>query len=344
MRQSLIVALTFFATYHLSLAQDSESAATGRKTGSSVVPAVKTEADPDSSNSEGRDDGSSPGIQIPHPEEILSQLQLLSRQFTAAGLPEEARAMRMVEDRIRDVHLRQLADAHARSQERQISVKVQLCEIHESPEAIELLNKLYNNDQTGNTLPTNSARSMVLSRDEAPKWIEEMKKTGYLKIALETQLTVLNGRLARIQNTREDVAAPSGKIAHTNLEPRFHGPKLLTKATIVDKKMIHLELTASMDSNAGKVNQIRCDVDVLDGQTLALSGLQSTGTSVEVTRVPVLGDIPVAGPKLFSSKKMVTNTNDLLYLITPEILLPSQGAPPVKGLSIQPAGHAKPAK
>ena len=60
-------------------------------------------------------------------------------------------------------------------------------------------------------------------------------------------------------------------------------------------------------------------VRVRDGQTLVLSGIIQETDQVSTTKVPILGDIPLLGA-LFRSTSETTTRNELIVLLTPEIL------------------------
>jgi pilus assembly protein CpaC len=82
-------------------------------------------------------------------------------------------------------------------------------------------------------------------------------------------------------------------------------------------------------------------VELREGQTIAMAGLLSNRTRVEVNRIPFLGDIRGIGPLLFSSKKMTREQNELLILITPEIVRPMDAheVPPVPGFEVTSPQH-----
>lgn len=60
-------------------------------------------------------------------------------------------------------------------------------------------------------------------------------------------------------------------------------------------------------------------VRVRDGQTLVLSGIIQESERTSVTKVPILGDIPLLGA-LFRSTVSDSDRNELIVLLTPEIL------------------------
>jgi type II secretory pathway component GspD/PulD (secretin) len=60
-------------------------------------------------------------------------------------------------------------------------------------------------------------------------------------------------------------------------------------------------------------------VSVQSGQTIIIGGLISTTDDKRVTKMPLLGDIPVLGV-LFRSSHLTRDRKELLILLTPQIL------------------------
>ena len=56
-----------------------------------------------------------------------------------------------------------------------------------------------------------------------------------------------------------------------------------------------------------------------DGQTVVLGGIYETERRETINKVPLLGDIPVAG-NLFKSRQRTDNKAELLIFVTPRIL------------------------
>ncbi|MEM1176229.1 MAG: type IV pilus secretin PilQ [Pseudomonadota bacterium] len=65
--------------------------------------------------------------------------------------------------------------------------------------------------------------------------------------------------------------------------------------------------------------RVETQVLVKDGQTVVLGGIYETERRETITKVPVLGDIPVAG-RLFRSTQRLHNKAELLIFVTPRIL------------------------
>jgi pilus assembly protein CpaC len=68
------------------------------------------------------------------------------------------------------------------------------------------------------------------------------------------------------------------------------------------------------------------EIELLDGQTFAIAGLLDDNTLETVTRLPILGDLPVIGP-LFRSRTRRQNRTELLVLVTPRLLTGHEAAP-----------------
>lgn len=70
------------------------------------------------------------------------------------------------------------------------------------------------------------------------------------------------------------------------------------------------------------------EVELKPGQHLAIAGLIDNSIRDNLTKVPLLGDIPILGA-LFRSKDMRQERTELLVLVTPRIVEPSQTPPPL---------------
>jgi len=64
---------------------------------------------------------------------------------------------------------------------------------------------------------------------------------------------------------------------------------------------------------------LQTQVRIKNGETAVLGGIYETEQRNVVTKVPVLGDIPVVG-NLFKTKARTDNKSEMLIFITPKIL------------------------
>lgn len=90
---------------------------------------------------------------------------------------------------------------------------------------------------------------------------------------------------------------------------------------------INMELKINNDSpgdlqangtRAINTQQITTNVRVDDGQTVVLGGIFQTNSSKQVTKTPLLGDIPFLG-RLFRRDSVSTNKQELLIFVTPRL-------------------------
>ncbi len=70
------------------------------------------------------------------------------------------------------------------------------------------------------------------------------------------------------------------------------------------------------------------DVEMREGQWLAIAGLMDNNMTNNMTKIPILGDIPILG-ELFKSRGIRQKRTELLVLISPELVTASDSAPPV---------------
>jgi pilus assembly protein CpaC len=64
------------------------------------------------------------------------------------------------------------------------------------------------------------------------------------------------------------------------------------------------------------------EVEMREGQYLAIAGLMDNTFTDNVSKIPVLGDIPILG-QFFRSKEARQNRTELLVLVTPKLIRPS---------------------
>lgn len=70
------------------------------------------------------------------------------------------------------------------------------------------------------------------------------------------------------------------------------------------------------------------EVELRPGQTLAIAGLIDNSTLRNSAKIPILGDIPIIG-ELFRSREVRQERTELLVLVTPELVEPSDEPIPV---------------
>ncbi|MBI1344925.1 type II and III secretion system protein [bacterium] len=179
--------------------------------------------------------------------------------------------------------------------------------------------------------------------------ISALAANGTAKILTEPNVVVLSGRQARFLAGGE-FAVPTvvgiGGAQGQTTSFRGFGTSLLVTPEVIDRDLIRISAIAEYsDLNQGNAvggvpgtdsRRVQTTVEMREGQTLALAGLLSHRTVTQVTRIPLLGDIPKVGTLLFSNKTSTQEENELLILITPEIVRPMDAheVPPVPGFEV----------
>ncbi len=233
----------------------------------------------------------------------------------------------------------------------QISLRVRIAELNRSQadRAGVNLNVLINSGAVtlGTTLGTAAGTLRgTINNGNVGAVLDYLSSNGIAKILSEPQLTVLSGQQAQFLSGGE-YAVPTtiGIGGGQTTFFRGFGTQVRATPTLTDRDLIRLSITAEYSDlgavGAGGVagtsnRRIATAVELREGQTLALAGLLSHRTKTEVQRIPVLGDIPKIGPLLFSSKTSTQEENELLILVTPEIVRPMDAheVPPVPGFDV----------
>jgi pilus assembly protein CpaC len=149
----------------------------------------------------------------------------------------------------------------------------------------------------------------------------------------------------------------SGQTAVTIFFKEF-GVKLNFTPTIIDENHIRLELepeVSTPDYSYGIVLQgysvpglttrrAKTSLELRDGQSFALAGLIDNREQVNLSKVPLLGDVPIVG-ELFKSRRFQRNESELMFLATVKIVEPlnPDQLPRLPGVSeLKPVGSTDP--
>jgi pilus assembly protein CpaC len=97
-------------------------------------------------------------------------------------------------------------------------------------------------------------------------------------------------------------------------------------ATSIYAEVSDVDRSISLRSNGiempgFKVRNLRTSVTVRDGQTIVLSGLYGSEESKEVSKLPLLGHIPILG-ELFKSRSFQERRTELAVTVTPRLVAP----------------------
>lgn len=70
-----------------------------------------------------------------------------------------------------------------------------------------------------------------------------------------------------------------------------------------------------------RIRKAESGLQLADGQTFVMAGLLDNKVSRQVSKFPLLGDIPILGA-LFRSTRYQNNETELMVMVTPKIIRP----------------------
>lgn len=170
----------------------------------------------------------------------------------------------------------------------------------------------------------NSAANRFLNLE-----LSALESTGEGRIVSSPRVVTADQVQAVIEQGTEypyAVTAPNGA---TTIEFKSAVMKLEVTPQITPEGNVILDLTVNKDSpetgqallGAVAINTKRVTTQVLveNGGTVVIGGIFEITESNNVSKIPFLGDLPVAG-NLFKTRTKETSKNELLVFITPKIL------------------------
>ena len=196
-------------------------------------------------------------------------------------------------------------------------------------------------------------------------FVRALKTNGALRALAEPNLIAMNGQTASFLAGGEfPVPVVQGGSSNGAVSVVFkeYGVRLNFKPTIIDEDHIRLELepeVSTIDFANGvrfngfvipalRTRRARTGVELRDGQSFALAGLLDNNETKSISKIPMLGDIPVLG-NLFKSASFQKQETELMFIITAELVKPvnRDDIPNMKGidglktgspLGVEPAG------
>lgn len=176
--------------------------------------------------------------------------------------------------------------------------------------------------------------------------IDALASNGSARVVEDARLVTLSGQSAAFLSGGE-FAVPTivgiGGAQGQQTSFRGFGTSIITTPTVIDDDLIRLtivpELSSVSSGNAVggipglNVRRVQTQVELREGQTIVLGGVFSRRESAEVTRIPFLCEIPHIGNYLFNAKQATEDENEILIIVTPEIVRPMDAdqTPPLPG-------------
>jgi pilus assembly protein CpaC len=184
-----------------------------------------------------------------------------------------------------------------------------------------------------------SAMNVFLMGGNAAQMIRAMQTNGTLRALAEPNLIAMDGQTASFLAGGEFpipiVQGAGGAGSSVTIQFKEYGVRLNFKPTIIDEDHIRLELepeVSTIDFANGvkfegfvvpalRTRRARTGVELRDGQSFALAGLLDNSESRSISKVPVLGDVPILG-NLFKSTQFQKQETELVFIVTADLVKP----------------------
>ncbi len=200
-------------------------------------------------------------------------------------------------------------------------------------------NVLFNNGRhaVGGALGglTGTTLSGVFENGEIGVFVRWLATNGTATLLAEPTIVCMSGHSASLLAGGE-FAVPTiiGLGGGQNTTFRGIGTSMIVTPTVIDRDLIRLQIVPEFSAidNGNAVNgipgttvkRVQTTVELREGQTLALGGLISRKGNTSVSRIPLLGDIPFIGSRIFHAKSADEGETELLVLVSPEIVRPME--------------------
>lgn len=199
------------------------------------------------------------------------------------------------------------------------------------------------NGVTAANLPTNNAFSLFgafsTAHSNLQVLIDALNEEGLLTVLAEPNLVALSGQTASFIAGGEFPIPVSQVNGAITVDFKQFGVKLDFTPTVLADNRISLkvrpevsQIDTSVSVTTGgitvpglSVRRADTTVELGSGQSFAIAGLLQSVTKDTVSQLPGLGSIPILG-KLFSSTNYLNNKTELVIMVTPYIVQPTQAA------------------
>jgi type II secretory pathway component GspD/PulD (secretin) len=154
------------------------------------------------------------------------------------------------------------------------------------------------------------------------------------RILEDPRITTVSGRTASLRagetiNVLTTTGGGTGTVATTQVQSFQTGVTLDITPVVNTNDYITVTLHPSVNSEAPggatvpniQTRDTTTTVGLHDGETLVIGGLIEDEDSVQIQKIPILGDLPLVG-QLFTNKQTSHTRNELIITVTPHIVRP----------------------
>lgn len=157
--------------------------------------------------------------------------------------------------------------------------------------------------------------------------LSALETDGQIEVVSQPKVLTTNGKKAKIESGSE---IPYQTVEDGEVSLEFKDVVLSLDVTprVNPGDRVAMDLVIKQDSIGavlpnGEIsinnNELETTVVVPDGQTIVLGGVFKTEESEGVSKIPLLGDLPVMGA-LFRNKETAEDKTELLIFITPKVI------------------------
>jgi len=174
--------------------------------------------------------------------------------------------------------------------------------------------------------------------------IEALEAKNLLQMLAEPNVLAMNGKPASFISGGEfpvPVVQGGANIGAVTIQFREFGVKLNFLPTITPRGTIRLQVApevSTLDYSNGVVlngftvpaldtRKVQTEIELDSGQSFAIAGLLNNTFNETIDKIPALGDIPLLG-KLFQSRTRTKSNEELLIMVTPELVRPIPAGQP----------------
>jgi len=176
--------------------------------------------------------------------------------------------------------------------------------------------------------------------------IKDLQQRQVLQILAEPNLMAISGQPAHFLAGGEFPypvvqGGAAGSVPTVTVQFKPFGVKLEFTGIIEENNTIRLKVAPEVStldySNAVTISgfilpalstrRAETEIELKDGQSFGIAGLLDQRTTVQLSKMPGIGDIPIIG-ELFKSRNANFTNTELIVLVTPTIVDPVAGAVP----------------
>src|SRR5262249_13527431 len=173
--------------------------------------------------------------------------------------------------------------------------------------------------------------------------VQALQQKNVLQILAEPNLLAMNGEKANFLAGGEfpyPLVQPGQGFTAVTIQFKPFGVRLEFTGHIGDDDVIRLHVApevSTLDFANGvtisgfsvpalSTRRAETEIELKDGQSFGIAGLLDRTATVQMSKIPGIGDVPVLG-QFFRSRSINRTNAELLVLVTPHIINPVQAAP-----------------